>query len=72
MPECLIFLGKINTLLDMKGFSQFKLEFYLCALSCEVLPVTATLTKEKLHGNSVTLHKGRKRGKPSSLQASWH
>ena len=32
MPECLIFLGKINTLHDMKGFSQFKLEFYLCAL----------------------------------------
>ena len=31
MPESWIFLGKKNTLNDIKGFSQFKLEFYLYA-----------------------------------------
>ena len=30
MPECLIFLDKINPLHDMKGFIQFKVELYLC------------------------------------------
>ena len=33
MPECLIFLDKINPLHDMKGFIQFKVELYLCSIS---------------------------------------